>query len=105
LLRQALSFWRGPALADIADGVPLLGAVATAMEEERLTAVEQRIRADLTAGRHRELTGELAVLVAAYPFREQFRAHQMVALYRCGRQAEALEGFRQLRVQLTSSVE
>jgi len=104
LLRQALSFWRGPALADIADGVPLLGAVATAMEEERLTAVEQRIQADLAAGRHGELTGELAMLVAVYPFREQFRAHQMVALYRCGRQAEALAGFHQLRVRLASEL-
>ena len=104
LLHEALGLWRGPALADIADGLPLLDAWAAAMEEERLTALEQRIQADLATGWHRELTGELALLVAAYPFREQFRAHQMVALYRCGRQAEALAAFHQLREQLTDEL-
>ena len=104
LLHEALGLWRGPALADIADGLPLLDAWAAAMEEERLTALEQRIQADLATGWHRELTGELALLVAAYPFREQFRAHQMVALYRCGRQAEALAGFHQLRGQLADEL-
>ena len=104
LLRKALGLWRGPALADIADGLPLLGAWAAAIEEERLTVVERRIQADLAAGWHRELTSELAVLAAAYPFREQFRAHQMVALYRCGRQAEALAAFHQLRGQLADEL-
>ena len=104
LLHEALGLWRGPALADIADGLPLLDAWAAAMEEERLTALEQRIQADLATGWHRALTGELALLVAAYPFREQFRAHQMVALYRCGRQAEALAAFHQLRGQLTDEL-
>ena len=104
LLRQALALWRGPALADIADGLPLLDAWAAAMDEERLTVLERRIQADLAAGWHQELTGELAVLVAAYPFREQFRAHQMVALYRCGRQAEALAAFHQLRGQLADEL-
>ena len=104
LLRRALALWRGPALAGIAEGLPLLGAWATAMEEERLTVLERRIEVDLAAGRHRELTSELAVLVAAYPFREHFRAHQMVALYRCGRQAEALAAFHQLRGQLTDEL-
>jgi len=104
LLHEALGLWRGPALADIADGLPLLDAWAAAMEEERLTALEQRIQADLATGWHRALTGELALLVAAYPFREQFRAHQMVALYRCGRQAEALAGFHQLRGQLADEL-
>jgi DNA-binding SARP family transcriptional activator len=77
LLREALGLWRGPALADIADDLPLLDAWAAAIEEERLTALEQRIQTDLATGRHRQLTGELAVLAVAHPFREQFRAHQI----------------------------
>jgi DNA-binding SARP family transcriptional activator len=74
------------------------------MEEERLTVLEQRIQADLATGWHRELTGELGLLVAAYPFREQLWAYQMVALYRCGRQAEALAAFHVLRERLTNEV-
>lgn len=104
LLRQALGLWRGPALFDVADGLPQLAARLAAMEEERLTALEQRIRADLAAGRHDELTAELAELAAAHPFREQFLAHQMVALYRCGRQAEALTGFHLLRERLADEL-
>jgi len=85
LLRQALSLWRGPVLFDVADAPPQLAARLAAMEEERLTALEQRIQADLAVGRHGELTAELTELAAAYPLREQFLAHQMMALYRCGR--------------------
>lgn len=104
LLRQALGLWRGDALADVADGVPLLQARLAAMEEERLGVLEQRIEADLAAGRHRELLGELAELVLVHPLRERFRAHQMVALYRCGRQAEALSVFHRLRTELTTEL-
>jgi len=104
LLRQALSLWRGPALFDVADDLPQLAARLAAMEEERLTALEQRIQADLAAGRHGELTAELTELAAAYPLREQFLAHRMVALYRCGRQAEALDGFHLLRERLADEL-
>lgn len=104
LLRQALGLWRGPALSDVADGLPQLAARLGAMEEERLTALEQRIQADLAAGRHGELTAELGELAAVYPFREQFLAHQMVALYRSGRQAEALAGFHLLRERLADEL-
>jgi DNA-binding SARP family transcriptional activator len=96
-LRQALDLWRGPAAADL-DGSPLcLAARITAMDEARLTALEQRIEADLATGRHRALAPELAGLTTAHPLREQFRACQMLALYRSGRQADALAAFHQLR--------
>lgn len=96
-LRRALDLWRGPAAADL-DGSPLwLAARIAAMDEARLTALEQRIEADLATGRHRELAPELAGLTTAHPLREQFRACQMLALYRSGRQADALAAFHQLR--------
>jgi DNA-binding SARP family transcriptional activator len=80
------------------------GPVKLAMEEERLTALEQRIAADLAAGRLGDLTAELTELAAAYPLREQFLAHQMVALYRCARQTEALAGFHLLRERLADEL-
>ena len=96
-LRRALDLWRGPAAADL-DGSPLwLAARIAAMDEARLTALEQCIEADLATGRHRELAPELAGLTTAHPLREQFRACQMLALYRSGRQADALAAFHQLR--------
>jgi len=100
LLREALGLWHGPVLADIADAMPSLRARITAMEEARMAALERRVSADLAAGRHRELAGELAELVIAHPLREQFRAQQMLTLYRCGRQAEAFTAFHQLRSEL-----
>lgn len=96
-LHEALDLWRGPAAADL-DGGPLwLAARIAAMDEARLTALEQRIEADLATGRHRELAPELAGLTTAHPLREQFRACQMLALYRSGRQADALAAYHQLR--------
>lgn len=100
LLREALGLWRGPALAGLADDLSPLWPRIAAMEEARLAALEQRIQADLATGRHQELTGELSELVRAHPMREQFRAQQMLALYRCGRQAEALQTFHDLRARL-----
>jgi DNA-binding SARP family transcriptional activator len=103
-LRQALDLWRGPAAADL-DGSPLwLAARIAAMDEARLTALEQRIEADLAAGRHRDLAPELAGLTTAHPLREQFRACQMLALYRSGRQADALTAFHQLRHDLAAEL-
>ncbi|HUZ23360.1 MAG TPA: BTAD domain-containing putative transcriptional regulator [Streptosporangiaceae bacterium] len=100
LLREALDLWRDRPLADIADAMPALGARIAALEEARLTALEQRVDADLAAGRSREVIGELAELAAAHPLREQFRAQLMLALYRSGRRAEALSAFRDLRAEL-----
>jgi DNA-binding SARP family transcriptional activator len=96
LLRSALALWRGPALADLAyerfaqDG-------AARLEELRLTAVEERVDADLRLGRHVELVAELEGLVRDHPLRERLRAQHMLALYRSGRQADALASFRDAR--------
>src|SRR5215469_14136708 len=78
----------GPAAAGLDGGPPAAAARIAAMDEARLAALEQRIDADLAAGHHRDLAPELAELTAAHPLREQFRAAQMTALYRSGRQAD-----------------
>ena len=104
LLRQGLGLWRGPAAADLDGGPPAVAARIAAMDEARLAALEQRIEADLAAGHHRDLAPELAELTAAHPLREQFRAAQMTALYRSGRQADALTAFHQLRHHLTAEL-
>jgi DNA-binding SARP family transcriptional activator len=88
-LRGALALWRGPALADLAYDSFAQPAIGR-LEELRLTALERRIDADLRLGRDGALVGELEELVAAHPLREQFRAQLMLALYRGGRQAEAV---------------
>jgi DNA-binding SARP family transcriptional activator/DNA-binding beta-propeller fold protein YncE len=93
LLRDGLALWRGPPLADFAYE-PFAQAEIARLEEMRLTAVEQRIEADLALGRHADVVGELEALVAAHPLREGLRRQLMVALYRCGRQAEALDAYR-----------
>ena len=87
------------AVARAAAGRPRLravraGATIARLEELRLGAVEQRIDADLATGRHAELVGELEALVAEHPLRERLRGQLMLALYRSGRQAEALEAYR-----------
>ncbi|MGH3916779.1 MAG: BTAD domain-containing putative transcriptional regulator [Pseudonocardiaceae bacterium] len=99
LLAEALAIWRGPALADFADDEFARPAIAR-LEEQRLTALEEHIEARLALGEHGALVGELDSLVAAHPLRERLRAAQMRALYRAGRQAEALESYQQLRTQL-----
>jgi DNA-binding SARP family transcriptional activator/tetratricopeptide (TPR) repeat protein len=93
LLRDALALWRGPPLCDVASE-PLRRRHLPRLEDQRLGALEARIDADLQLGLHAELTGELHGLVDEQPLRERFRAQLMLALYRCGRQAEALEVFR-----------
>lgn len=93
LLDRALRLWRGEAL----QGVPsetLHRDVAPALEERRLLAVESRIDADLALGRHAEVVSELAELTARHRFREQLWAQRLTALYRCGRQADALDCYR-----------
>ena len=104
LLRQGLGLWRGPAAADLDGGSPAVAARIAAMDEARLTALEQRIEADLATGRHRDLAAELAELTAAHPLREPFRAAQMTALYRSGRPADALTAFHQLRHDLAAEL-
>ena len=94
--RQALGLWRGPALSDVA-GAPLARAEAARFDEVRLVALEERIDADLACGRHGELLPELEALTRAHPVRERFWAHRMIALYRSGRQAEALRAYQDLR--------
>jgi serine/threonine protein kinase/ABC-type glycerol-3-phosphate transport system substrate-binding protein len=95
-LREALALWRGPALDDLADQVSLHADIAR-LEETRLTAMEQRIGAELELGRHRELVGELENLVGRHPYREALWADLVVALYRSGRQGEALTTYRRAR--------
>jgi len=93
LLGQALAVWRGAALADAADLCPRLAGEADRLEEARLAVVEERVTCDLALGRHHELAGELAALVAQFPLRELLAARLMTALYRCGRRGEALAVF------------
>jgi DNA-binding SARP family transcriptional activator/tetratricopeptide (TPR) repeat protein len=101
-LREALSLWRGEPLADVPSDY-LLRTVAR-LTELRLQALESRIDADLHLGRHGELIGELREAVVAYPFRERLQAMLMLALFRDGRQADALAAFRQARQVLVGEL-
>ena len=102
-LTEALALWRGPALAEFA-AEPFALPERLRLEEERLEALEERIEADLSLGRHSALVGELEVLVATQPLRERLRGQLMLALYRCGRQAEALAIYQQGRLQLVEEL-
>ena len=101
--RGALALWRGPALADLADE-PCARTVAARLDELRLVALGRAIDADLACGRDAELVAELEALVARHPLHEHFLAQQMVALYRCGRQADALEAFQRARGTLVAEL-
>jgi DNA-binding SARP family transcriptional activator len=96
LLRDALALWRGPPLADFGYEAWAQGEIGR-LEEVRSSLLEDRIDADLELGRHSELVGELESLVAEHPLRERLRGQLMLALYRCGRQAEALEAYQDAR--------
>jgi DNA-binding SARP family transcriptional activator/pimeloyl-ACP methyl ester carboxylesterase len=102
-LAEALSLWRGPALADV-DAAPFAQAQATRLEERRIAALESRAEALLACGRHAELVGDLETLTTAYPLRERLWSHRMLALYRAGRQADALRAYRDLRAILVSEL-
>ena len=93
---RRLGLWRGPALAGF-DTVPSARAEAGRLEEQRLAALEARAEALLACGRPRDLIAELETLTAAHPLRERFWYLQMLALYRAGRQADALRAYRELR--------
>jgi DNA-binding SARP family transcriptional activator len=102
-LEQALELWRGPALAEF--GAEPFGRDAGArLEESRLAALEQRIEADLALGRHARLVSELEELVARHPLRERLHGQLMLALYRSGRQAEALDVYRRTRETLVDEL-
>jgi DNA-binding SARP family transcriptional activator len=103
LLRVALAEWRGPALADLARA-PFACRAADRLEELRLAALEDRIEADLALGRHADVLDELNGVVAANPLREGPRSQLMLALYRAGRQAEALEVYRAGRQALVEAL-
>jgi DNA-binding SARP family transcriptional activator len=102
-LRSALGLWRGPALADFTYE-PFVQAEVVRLEELRLTALEERIDADLALGHHNALVGELEACVAAHPLRERLRGQLMLALYRSGRQAEALEAYQRVRRTLVDEL-
>ena len=95
-LHEALSLWRGPALADFAYDDFARGQIER-LEELRVTCIERRIALELALGRHDDLVPELEVLVREHPLRERLRHQLMLALYRSGRQAEALEAYGDAR--------
>jgi len=103
MLREALSLWRGPVLADFAYEAWAQAAIGR-LEELRLACLEERLEADLALGRHRELIGELEALIAEHPLREHLRGQLMLALYRSGRQAEALEVYQRARRALVDEL-
>ncbi len=102
-LAEALGLWRGPPLADLSFE-PALQAELARLEEARLAALEDRIDADLALGRHPEAIAQLEELTARHPLRERPRGQLMLALYRSGRQAEALEAYRDTRRTLVEEL-
>jgi WD40 repeat protein/DNA-binding SARP family transcriptional activator len=101
--RAALALWCGGPLADVADE-PFASAEIRRLEELRLQVAEVAIDADLAARRHREVLGELRSLIADEPLRERLRAQHMLALYRSGRQSEALAAYRDARTALVEAM-
>ena len=102
-LARALELWRGPALADAATGA-VRDRLCGGLEELRFAAGSDRIDADLDAGRHATLIAELSALIEEHPMRERLHAQLMIALYRCGRRAEALEAYRRARRMLVAEL-
>jgi DNA-binding SARP family transcriptional activator len=100
--REALALWRGRPLADITE--PFAAAEARRLEERRLDALELAIDSDLAAGRHCEVIAELETLVTEQPLREKLHSQRMLALYRAGRQADALHAYRQARQLLVDEI-
>lgn len=103
LLREALDLWRGPALSGVAE-FAFAQPDAARLEESRLAALESRAEADLACGRHASLIAELDGLAARHPLREQLTGQLMLALYRCGRQADALRAYTRLRARLAEEL-
>jgi predicted ATPase/DNA-binding SARP family transcriptional activator len=103
LMAEALALWRGGPLADFTYEGWAQSTIGR-LEEQRLTTIEDRIDADLACGRHTELVGELEVLIAEHPLRERLRGQLMLALYRSGRQADALEAYQGARSTLVDEL-
>jgi DNA-binding SARP family transcriptional activator len=104
LLRQALALWRGPALADVAASADISWPELVGVEELQVASTEARIEAELALGRHHELVAELEALVRVYPLREHLHGQLMLALYRSGRQADALAAYRAARKVLVDEL-
>lgn len=98
LYREARGLWRGPALGDV--DLPLMRGQVARLEELELVAAEESFDCELALGRHAAVVAELEQLTAAHPLRERLWGQRMVALYRCGRQADALRTYRTLRTSL-----
>jgi DNA-binding SARP family transcriptional activator len=103
LLRQALDVWRGPALSDLSDE-PFARAVTGRLESLRVAAKERYLEAEIGCGRHSRAAVELEQLVGEHPLRERPCELQMLALYRSGRQADALEAYRAIRSRLVDDL-
>jgi DNA-binding SARP family transcriptional activator len=102
-LAEGLGLWQGPAMSDVPVG-PRLTVEAARLEQRRLTAIEARLAADLELGRHAEAVEELQRLADEHPFREGLHAQLMLALYRCGRRAEALAAYQRGRRALVAEL-
>jgi WD40 repeat protein/DNA-binding SARP family transcriptional activator len=102
-LRRALELWRGPALSDLPYERFAQTEIAR-LEERRWVAFEARVQAELALGRHADLVSELEAAAAEQPLREHVHGQLMLALYRCGRQAEALEAYRRARATLVEQI-
>lgn len=102
-LAGALALWRGPAYADFADE-SFAETVIARLSDQRLTAQEDHVEARLARGEHNQLISELGGLLAEHPLRERLRAVQLKALYRAGRQSEALDSYEQLRITLADEL-
>ena len=94
-LREALALWRGPALAEFSE--PFARVEGAHLEELRLVCLQERIEADLARGLHADVAGELEALVARHPLRESLHRQLVLALYRAGRQADALAAYERFR--------
>jgi predicted ATPase/DNA-binding SARP family transcriptional activator len=103
VIGRALSLWRGQALGDVAD-MTFAQAHASRLEESRLAATENLMTAELACGRHAAVAGELEMLTDSHPMREQLWALRITALYRSGRQADALSAYRALRTHLAEEL-
>jgi serine/threonine-protein kinase len=102
-LSEALALWRGPALADLHEEASLAGEIAR-LDELRLAALEDKISAELALGQHARIVGELEALTTQHPLRERLWGDLMLALYRSGRQAEALEAYQRARAVLADEL-
>ena len=103
MLQEALGLWRGRAFGDL-DGEPALANEVIRLDEARLSALELRIRADLVLGNHAAVVQELEALTREHPYRERLRADLMLAMYRSGRQADALRVYQQTRSVLAEEL-